>query len=232
MVSVRPLRGRGAPERARRAHAGRRPALVAGSAGRSASRAGAARRTDTRIAYLSGGELRVVGGDGKGDRLLDNRAARSAPSWKAWAWACARLCETRRNRPCRRRRHRSGARPGGAGRRLTRGRRSLSPALARRWSIRGAGRGRPTAGGSLWAGPRRISSVFLRVVGREQIRAVSNVSSQFRSSTFPQVEGWCCAAVDSTACSGVTTDSRPSSRSCSRTGPVLLLFYLFDWSPT
>ena len=30
-------------------------------------------QTDTRIAYLSGGQLRVVGGDGKGDRLLDRR---------------------------------------------------------------------------------------------------------------------------------------------------------------
>ena len=36
-------------------------------------------RTDTRIAYLSGSELRVVGGDGKGDRLVDRRAADRAP---------------------------------------------------------------------------------------------------------------------------------------------------------
>ena len=51
----------------------------------------------------------------------------------------ARLRETRWNRPCRRRRHRSGARPGGAGQRVARGRRGIRPALARRWSIRGAG---------------------------------------------------------------------------------------------
>ena len=35
--------------------------------------------------------------------------------------------------------------------------------------------------------------VFLRAVGRRQIRAVSNVSSQFRSRSFPTISGWCCA---------------------------------------
>src|ERR671911_319045 len=39
-------------------------------------------RTDTRIAYFSGGELRVVGGDGEGDRLLDAEAAVRAPVWQ------------------------------------------------------------------------------------------------------------------------------------------------------
>ena len=38
-------------------------------------------RTDTRIAYFSRGQLRVVGGDGKGDRLLDADAAERAPVW-------------------------------------------------------------------------------------------------------------------------------------------------------
>jgi hypothetical protein len=33
--------------------------------------------------------------------------------------------------------------------------------------------------------------VFVRV-GGEGIRAVSNVSEQFRSRSFPRVEGWCC----------------------------------------
>jgi hypothetical protein len=33
--------------------------------------------------------------------------------------------------------------------------------------------------------------VFVRADGR-QIRAVSNVSEQFRSRSFPRVEGWCC----------------------------------------
>ena len=35
--------------------------------------------------------------------------------------------------------------------------------------------------------------VFVRMNGGRRIRAVANVSEQFRSSTFPKVEGWCCA---------------------------------------
>jgi hypothetical protein len=39
-------------------------------------------RTDTRIAYLSRGELRVVAGDGRGDRVLARSVAPVAPSWR------------------------------------------------------------------------------------------------------------------------------------------------------
>jgi hypothetical protein len=39
-------------------------------------------RTDTRIAYLSGTDLRVVAGDGTDDRLLARRSARVAPVWR------------------------------------------------------------------------------------------------------------------------------------------------------
>ena len=35
--------------------------------------------------------------------------------------------------------------------------------------------------------------IFIRAAGRQQIRAVANVSKQFRSRAFPQVAGWCCA---------------------------------------
>jgi hypothetical protein len=41
-------------------------------------------RTDTRIAYLSGGRVRVVAGDGTGDRVLA-RATSVAPAWKPGA---------------------------------------------------------------------------------------------------------------------------------------------------
>ena len=34
--------------------------------------------------------------------------------------------------------------------------------------------------------------VFVRVDGKRKIRAVSNVSEQFRSRSFPRVAGWCC----------------------------------------
>jgi hypothetical protein len=38
-------------------------------------------RTDTRIAYIAKSGLRVVGGDGTGDRLLDRAARDAAPVW-------------------------------------------------------------------------------------------------------------------------------------------------------
>ena len=38
-------------------------------------------RTDTRIAYIAESGLRVVGGDGTGDRLLDRNARDVAPAW-------------------------------------------------------------------------------------------------------------------------------------------------------
>ncbi|MGZ8694704.1 MAG: hypothetical protein ACXWYS_04625 [Gaiellaceae bacterium] len=38
--------------------------------------------TDTRIAYLSGGSLQVVAGDGRSDRVLVKRVADVAPGWK------------------------------------------------------------------------------------------------------------------------------------------------------
>jgi hypothetical protein len=37
---------------------------------------------DERVAYVSGGYLRVVGGNGRGDRLLADSVARVAPAWK------------------------------------------------------------------------------------------------------------------------------------------------------
>jgi hypothetical protein len=39
-------------------------------------------RRDTRIAYLSRTDLRVVAGDGDGDRLVARRVARVAPAWR------------------------------------------------------------------------------------------------------------------------------------------------------
>ena len=39
-------------------------------------------RVDTRIAYLSGRELRVVAGDGTGDSVLERRVAPVSPAWR------------------------------------------------------------------------------------------------------------------------------------------------------
>lgn len=41
--------------------------------------------TDTRIAYLAGRALRVVAGDGTGDRLLARRVGPAAPAWRPGA---------------------------------------------------------------------------------------------------------------------------------------------------
>jgi hypothetical protein len=37
---------------------------------------------DERVAYLSGSTLRVIGGDGRGDRVLARHVARVAPAWR------------------------------------------------------------------------------------------------------------------------------------------------------
>jgi hypothetical protein len=44
---------------------------------------------DTRVAYLNGRTLRVVGGNGKGDRELRRLVARSAPAWRPDAFELA-----------------------------------------------------------------------------------------------------------------------------------------------
>jgi dipeptidyl aminopeptidase/acylaminoacyl peptidase len=35
--------------------------------------------------------------------------------------------------------------------------------------------------------------VFVRVAGKRRIEAVSRVTEQFESTTFPRITGWCCA---------------------------------------
>ena len=50
--------------------------------------------------------------------------------------------------------------------------------------------GRPTASGSWSSWPAADQLVFVRVGGKPKLDAVSNVSRQFRSRTFPGVAGW------------------------------------------
>jgi hypothetical protein len=134
-------------------------------------------RTDTRIAYFSRGQLRVVGGNGKGDRLLDADAAERAPVWLpggrhrlAYATRDGSVrvvdVDTRavidRDAPAR----------------------LLEPPAATaspdgRWTVVG------------WADADQL--VFTRLGHPRQIRAISDVSAQFRSRSFPRIEGWCCA---------------------------------------
>ena len=211
-------------------------------------------QTDTRIAYLSGTALRVVGGDGTGDRRLRPTVRPVAPAWRpgggfvltyvdASGAVVSEDVERRvvlwRKRPARpvlqlawsadgRRllvrdernvelRTREGVRYTAVrvtGSRVTASafRSSLhenTHALERGGSSQvlhngeGGGRlfsGRGTFGELAWGPdgswllvgwPAADQWVFVRADGGS-IRAVSNVSQQFRSRAFPRVQGWCC----------------------------------------
>ena len=150
-------------------------------------------KTDTRIAYITGNELRVVGGDGKGDRVLDRPVPRRAPLWRPGAAHVLAY-----------------ARPDGTVRvvNIDTGAvllRDAAPGLltenegAAVRRVLGASADvdapvRSPDGRWLAAGwPEADQLVFVRTAGGRQIRAVSNVSSQFRSRSFPTINGWCCA---------------------------------------
>jgi hypothetical protein len=150
-------------------------------------------KTDTRIAYITGNELRVVGGDGKGDRVLDRPVPRRAPLWRPGAAHVLAY-----------------ARPDGTVRVVNTDTgavllRDAAPGLltenegAAMRKVLGASADidapvRSPDGRWLAAGwPEADQLVFVRTAGDRQIRAVSNVSSQFRSRSFPTISGWCCA---------------------------------------
>jgi len=150
-------------------------------------------KTDTRIAYLSGGELRVVGGDGKRDRLLDPQAAEKPPVWQPGS--AHRLAYTRRDGSVR-------VVDADSGTVLDRDAPDAleDPSPAPRIELRALGSGRfdkpvPSPNGRWLAvgWPEADQLVFVRTIGGRQIRAISNVSSQFRSRSFPTINGWCCA---------------------------------------
>ena len=134
-------------------------------------------QTDTRIAYFSGGELRVVGGDGEGDRLLDVEAAERAPVWQQGAGH--RLAYARRDGTVRVVDADTGAVVD----------RDAAVSLLERRAAIVSPDGRWTVVG--WADADQL--VFTRLGRPRQIRAVSDVSAQFRSRSFPTLEGWCCA---------------------------------------
>jgi hypothetical protein len=152
-------------------------------------------RTDTRIAYLSGGRLHVVAGDGTGDHSV-GKASLVRPEWlpgrKVLFW--------------------SGSRPviyddrTGAAHVLAGYRRVFDPAVARRSGqseviyhgkvvFRGTGVfgqavPSPDRRWLLVTWPTADQWVFVRP-GTRKIVGVSRISSQFGG--FPRVEGWCCA---------------------------------------
>ncbi len=203
--------------------------------------------TDTRIAYVDRTGIRIVAGDGIGDRLvvagargplawrpghglvlayasprevrvldIDSarllwRAARPAGPAAGVEWSSdgARVLVVTSN-GIRVLHAGTGAierteiaadaafRPGGRELALIRHRGEASEVLVGdRIIFRGAGELRGLAwspdGRWLLVGwPAADQWVFVRADGRG-IRAVSNISEQFRSRTFPRVEGWCCA---------------------------------------
>ena len=209
-------------------------------------------RTDTRIAYLSRGTLRVVGGDGKGDRRAARRASPVAPAWRPGPahvltyaredgfvrvvgaddgsvlsrgearevvrldWVAdrrllvtsgaARLFDDSGQPVLRADGRFSGGALAPRAQQLAlislRGGTSVVELFSRDRRSRElfSGRGRFT--GPVWSPdgrwvaigwPEADQLVFLRTVGRAQIRAISNVSSQFRSRSFPAIRGWCCS---------------------------------------
>jgi hypothetical protein len=148
--------------------------------------------TDTRIAYLSEGRLRVVGGDGKGDKLLDPDPAVAAPVWRggkrhvlvyARRDGSVRAVDTDSVEPVAVPRAAEILRePDDAPLQRLLGRGDFARPVGspdRRWLAVG------------W--PEADQFVFVRVRGGRQLRAISNVSSQFRSRSFPTISGWCCA---------------------------------------
>jgi hypothetical protein len=150
-------------------------------------------RTDTRVAYFSGSELRVVGGDGKGDRLLDGNAAPRAPRWRAgrphvlvYLHRDGRLraVDVDTGKVLQTGASLQGLTPFGT----AQARAVLGPAARISTPVRSPD-GRWLAVG--W--PEADQLVFIRTRGGRQIRAVSNVSAQFRSRGFPTIAGWCCA---------------------------------------
>jgi hypothetical protein len=150
--------------------------------------------TDTRIAYLSDGALRVVGGDGTGDRLLDpGAAAAKAPVWEPGRGH--RLAYARRDGSVRMVDVDSGAvLDADAPEAL------VDRSAPRRVELRtlgGATLGRAVGSpDGRWVAvgwPEADQFVFFRAEGQRQIRAISDVSAQFRSRTFPRISGWCCA---------------------------------------
>jgi hypothetical protein len=211
---------------------------------------------DTRIAYLSGRNLRVVPGDGTGDKLLAKEVHPIAPAWRPgsnyvlalsdprgrvhvyatetrgllgrsrggeapleleWAPSGRRLValspRTIRILDVRGRLHRRLVAPPGAVNvavawrgdafalvRWHPSRRQSEVVLVRRGRARSVFKGSGKFTDVVWSPDRRWlllawqgpdQWLFIRS-GVREVEAVRSISAQFRSRTFPALEGWCC----------------------------------------
>ncbi|MET0938013.1 MAG: hypothetical protein ABWY51_02165 [Gaiellaceae bacterium] len=161
----------------------------------------AGNRVDTRIAYLSGSSLRVVAGDGTGDRLLRRNVASVAPAWVpgegfrlAYTDRAGRTvvvdADTGRVLP-------DASAPARTATIRRRG--AASEVVAGgRVVFRGTGAFRdvarsPDGSWLLVTWPTADQWVFVRIEGGRRIEAVSGITRQFGGGMFPRIVGWCCA---------------------------------------
>jgi hypothetical protein len=158
-------------------------------------------RIDTRIAYVSGRSLRVVAGDGTGDRLLRRNVALVAPAWlpgEGFRLAYTDRAggtvvvdaDTGRVLP-------PAAPPATAGTIQKRGA-SSEVVVDGRVVFRGTGEFRDVARSPdgrwlLVTWPTADQWVFVRTAGQRKIEAVSGITRQFGGGSFPRIAGWCCA---------------------------------------
>lgn len=153
--------------------------------------------SDTRIAYISGGKLRIVAGDGTGDHAVGRASLVSPPSWMPgrkvafWTGRAFAIYDD----------------VSGTTRLLRNFQHIFDPAIEReagqsqallhnRVVFRGTGvfdQAVPSPDGRwlLVTWPTADQWVFVRTAGSRRIVGVSRISSQFGG--FPRVEGWCCA---------------------------------------
>jgi hypothetical protein len=151
-------------------------------------------RTDTRIAYLAGGRLHVVAGDGTGDQTF-GPAAPVAPIWRPGrvvVYSNARrrtVAFDTTTRSVRR------AAPGRAGPVIRRRAGQSEVLLGGRVLFRGTGvfgqaARSPDGRWLLITWPTANQWVFVRTHPREIVGA-ARISGQFGG--FPRIDGWCCA---------------------------------------
>lgn len=150
-----------------------------------------------RIAYFASDTLRVINGDGTGDRLIGPADPSVPPVWAARthvvtyrAGRTVRSLDVDRGRSVRLRT------PTVRTRVAVNGARSIV-LLGRRQVFSGKGRFsgvEPSPDGRwlLVAWPTADQFVFVRVVGKPKLYAVSNITRQFGS--FPTIAGWCCTS--------------------------------------